>query len=188
MTLGVQLQEEKVGCKEIWFGTRNTWIFILHHLLIHIIHVFHKMTYPDVESSNLSPTKQNTVKLSLAPIWVLILRDVQLESEKAKWITNRSIWQLLTPKIVKMLRSRAWASPMAKWLRSLCPPLQWPRVSLVWILGADTALLIRPCWGSVPHSTPEGPTTRVYSYVLGDFGRKKEKKELATDVSTGPNL
>ena len=37
---------------------------------------------------------------------------------------------------------------------------------------------------------PKGPTTRIYSYVLGAFGEKKkgEKKRLATDVSSGANL
>ena len=28
-----------------------------------------------------------------------------------------------------------------------------PRVSLVWILGADMVPLIKPCWGGVPHAT-----------------------------------
>ena len=34
----------------------------------------------------------------------------------------------------------------------------------------------------------EGPTTRIYSYVLGGFAgqKKKRKKRLATDVSSGP--
>ena len=36
---------------------------------------------------------------------------------------------------------------------------------------------------------PEGPTTRIYNYVLGGFGEKKKKKRrLATDVSSGANL
>ena len=38
---------------------------------------------------------------------------------------------------------------------------------------------------------PKGPTTRIYHYVLGDFGEKKEgknKKRLATDVSSSANL
>ena len=37
----------------------------------------------------------------------------------------------------------------------------------------------------------EGPTTRIYNYVLGGFGekkKKKKKKRLATDVSSGANL
>ena len=36
---------------------------------------------------------------------------------------------------------------------------------------------------------PEGPTTRIYSYVLEGFGEKKKKKKrrLATDVSSGGN-
>ena len=38
----------------------------------------------------------------------------------------------------------------------------------------------------------EGPTTRIYDYILGDFGKKKKEKtttkRLATDVSSGANL
>ena len=36
------------------------------------------------------------------------------------------------------------AGPVAEWL-SLRAPLRWPRVSLVRILGADMAPLVRPC-------------------------------------------
>ena len=39
---------------------------------------------------------------------------------------------------------RIGAGPMAEWLSS-CAPLQWPRVLLVGILGADRAPLIKPC-------------------------------------------
>ena len=37
---------------------------------------------------------------------------------------------------------------------------------------------------------PEGPTTRIYNHVLGGFGEKKRKKKrkLATDVSSGAIL
>ena len=31
---------------------------------------------------------------------------------------------------------------------------------------------------------PEGPTTRIYNYVLGDFGEKKKKKEKKMFVNT----
>ena len=37
----------------------------------------------------------------------------------------------------------------------------------------------------------EGPTTRMYNYVLGGFGEKKaggNKRRLATVVSSGANL
>ena len=52
-------------------------------------------------------------------------------------------------------RGNSGSGLMAKWLSS-CALLQQPRVSLVWILGADMALLIRPCWGGVPHTTTRG--------------------------------
>ena len=41
-------------------------------------------------------------------------------------------------------RDERGASPVAEWLSS-CAPLQRPRISLVRILEADIALLIRPC-------------------------------------------
>ena len=42
--------------------------------------------------------------------------------------------------------------PVAKWLSSHAL-LRRPRVSSVQILGVDTAPLIKPCWGGVPHAT-----------------------------------
>ena len=50
-----------------------------------------------------------------------------------------------------------------------------------------------------PHVELEGPTARIYNYVLRGFEEKKKKKEeeegegekkrrLATDVSSGVNL
>ena len=47
------------------------------------------------------------------------------------------------------LHYKSW---MAEWLSSHAS-LLWPRVLPVWILGADRALLIRPCWGGIPHAT-----------------------------------
>ena len=36
---------------------------------------------------------------------------------------------------------------------------------------------------------PEGPTTRIYNYVLGALGSRRGKKtRLATDVISGANL
>ena len=38
----------------------------------------------------------------------------------------------------------------------------------------------------------EGPTTKIYNYVLGEFGEEKQtekkKRRLATVVSSGANL
>ena len=41
-------------------------------------------------------------------------------------------------------KRKDWGRPVAEWLTSRSQ-LQWPRVSLVRILGADLALLVRPC-------------------------------------------
>ena len=66
------------------------------------------------------------------------------------------------------------AGPMAKQL-SLCATLRQARVSQVWILGADCSSGRAEV---VSHmAQPEGPATRIYSYVLGGFGEKKEEKK-----------
>ena len=62
---------------------------------------------------------------------------------------------------------------MAEWLSSHAP-FGRPRVLLVQILGADTAPLIRPHRGSVPHAT----TRRTHNYNIqlhtgGIWGGKK---------------
>ena len=75
---------------------------------------------------------------------------------------------------------------MAKWLSS--HSLLWrPRVLLVWILGADTALLITPSEVVSHIAQPEGLAAIIYNYVLGGFGRRRGKKRLATDVSSHAN-
>ena len=78
------------------------------------------------------------------------------------------------------------AGPMAEWLSSHALP-QWPRVLQVWILGVDPAPLIKHAEALSHVAEPEGPTTRIHNYALRGFGEKKKKKRrLATDVSSGP--
>ena len=70
---------------------------------------------------------------------------------------------------------------MAEWL-SLCT-LPWqPGVSPVWILGTDVASSSSHAEAASHIAELEEPTTRIYNYVLGDFGEKKKKKRLATQV------
>ena len=82
---------------------------------------------------------------------------------------------------------------MVEWL-SLLVALRLLRVSPVRILGADMAPLIRPCSGSVPHSTTRRTynwNIPLYNYVLGALERKSRgeiKRRLATDFSSGGNL
>ena len=81
---------------------------------------------------------------------------------------------------------------MAEWL-SLCALLQWPRISPVWILGADMHHLSGHSVAASHTAQPEALTTRIYNYVPGGFGekkREKKKKRLATDVRLGqvPNF
>ena len=64
---------------------------------------------------------------------------------------------------------------MAKWL-SLRAPLQWPRVSLVRILGAEWHCSSGQAEAASHMPQLEGATTRkIHNYVLGGFGEKKEK-------------
>ena len=73
------------------------------------------------------------------------------------------------------------AGPMAEWLSS-CAPLWQPRVLPVWILARTWHCLSSHAEEAFHKAQPEGPTTRIYNYVLGSFGEKKEKKgrKLAT--------
>ena len=78
------------------------------------------------------------------------------------------------------MKRKIGVGPMAKWL-NLCATLWRPRVSLVQILGADMAPFIGPSWGGIPHATTrpqlEGPTTKIYNYVLEGFGEKEEEDD-----------
>ena len=75
-------------------------------------------------------------------------------------------------------KNRSGAGPVAEWLGSRAL-LQWPRVSLVRVLGTDMALLIRLCWGGLLHATAGGTHNWKYTaHVLGGFGRKRKNKIL----------
>ena len=65
---------------------------------------------------------------------------------------------------------------MAEWLSS-CILLRQPSVSLVQILGADTAPLIKPSEAASHIAEPEGSTIAIYNYVRGGFEEKKKKKK-----------
>ena len=65
---------------------------------------------------------------------------------------------------------------MAEWLGSHVP-LRRLGVSPVQILGVDMAPLIRPSEVASHIAQPEALTTRIYTYVLGDFGEKEKKKD-----------
>ena len=73
-------------------------------------------------------------------------------------------------------RSVLGAGPMAEWLSSRSP-LQWPGVSLVWILGATWHCSSGHVEVASHMPQLEGPTTRIYNYVLGEFREKKQKKK-----------
>ena len=50
-------------------------------------------------------------------------------------------------------------------------------VSLVWIPDTDKAPLMGPRWGGSSMLQLEGPTTKIYNCVLGEFWEKKQEKE-----------
>ena len=74
------------------------------------------------------------------------------------------------------LKTHIGAGPVAEWL-SLCSLLWRPRVSPVQILGADLHCSSSHTEVSSHIAEPEGPTTRIYNYVLGGFEDKKKKKK-----------
>ena len=60
------------------------------------------------------------------------------------------------------------------WVRALC--CRWPSVSLVRLLGADMALFIKPCWGSVPHATTRRTHNEECTTMYwGALGTKRKK-------------
>ena len=61
-----------------------------------------------------------------------------------KIATKKSCYKAVVAGYLCILKSTDGASPVAKWLSSPAPLLQL-RVSLVQILGADMAVLVRPC-------------------------------------------
>ena len=77
---------------------------------------------------------------------------------------------------------------MAEWLSSRTP-LQRPRVSLVWILGANM-VHSSGCTEAASHiAQSEGLTSRNTTMLyMGRFGEKKKKRRLATNVSSAANL
>ena len=68
------------------------------------------------------------------------------------------------------------AGPMAEWW-SPNAPLWWPRVSLVRILGADMAPLVRPRWGGVAHATARRTHNWNIQLCTGRIGGEKAEKK-----------
>ena len=75
---------------------------------------------------------------------------------------------------ISMLKFQYRGWPVAEWLGS-CSLLRWPRYSPVQVLGANMALLVKPCWGDIPHATLEGPTTKTTQLCTGGALGEKGK-------------
>ena len=104
-------------------------------------------------------------------------------------IFSISILQLRHLKFKKILTNfpQGKLSCVAEWL-SLHAPLQRPRVSLVWILGADMTPLIRPCWGSLPYATTRRTHNWKYKLCSGELWEEKGKiKSLKKKKKFPPN-
>ena len=83
--------------------------------------------------------------------------DSWLESKNygmcpSEWGFLFHVNQKYLPRFFSLRIMKLGSGPVAECL-SLRAPLQPPRVLPVRILGADMALLIKPCWGGVPHAT-----------------------------------
>ena len=77
------------------------------------------------------------------------------------------------------IKHKTGAGPVAKWL-GLHALLRRPRILLVQILDVD--MWICHCSSSHAEASShmaqlEGPTTRIYNYLLGDFREKKKEKK-----------
>ena len=81
-------------------------------------------------------------------------------------------------------KSTDGGSPVAEWLSSHAP-LRRPRVLPVQIPGTDTAPLVGPCGGGVPHATTRTALNKDRQLCHGgDLGRKiggggkKQKRKI----------
>ena len=100
---------------------------------------------------------------------------VRLPSPLKMANTLKHHWRQGTEGLQPIVYDLLGGGSMAEWLSSWAPVWR-PRVLRVRILGADLAPLIKPCWGSVPITQLERPTTSVYNYVLGAQERSRGKE------------
>ena len=88
--------------------------------------------------------------------------------QEIQWKTNKR-------KDISSIKTTNEGQPMAEWLSSLAL-LQWPRVSPVRILGVDLALLIRPCWGGISHSTTRRICNENIQLCTGGLWGEEDKR------------
>ena len=107
-----------------------------------------------------------------------------------KWHdVSNSLSKDLARKKREMYKDKAGASPVAEWLSSHVPLrclgfCQFGSWAHTWHCSSGHAE------AASDTAQPEGPTTRIHSYLLERFWQKKKKKtkRLPTDVSSGSNL
>ena len=86
---------------------------------------------------------------------MLYNNNISVKLKKNESINRKNIKSidLILKRTVFHFKKGFWgAGPVAKRL-TLRTLLQQPRVLPVQVLGADMALLLRPCWGGIPHAT-----------------------------------
>uniref|UniRef100_A0A8C4LKX8 Homeobox domain-containing protein n=1 Tax=Equus asinus asinus TaxID=83772 RepID=A0A8C4LKX8_EQUAS len=90
----------------------------------------------------LAPEAQPNMKVKFSASGPLVVSSCQpVSAEECKDFSNFQL--LVEAALQKAAELELQKHPVAEWL-SLHAPLQWPRVSLVRILGANMALLVRP--------------------------------------------
>ena len=151
---------------------KTKYIFIINHNITHPLMIFAWISH-----------YYDDWKMILISTFSLSLRSAEFWSQ-AQSVGLCGAWYLsLPPEVLFTIsrRLRFWeaermfrrvcsrAIPVAKWLSSRAPFWQ-PRVSLVGILGTDMVLLIKPCWGGIPHAI-----TKDTQRCTGGIWEKKEK-------------
>ena len=82
------------------------------------------------------------VEFYLFSALIFLQTVLSIVSFSVKQNLNRCYDSNISLKLPTLLKNLS-GQPVAEWLSS-CPPLWWPRVSPVRILGVDVALLIKP--------------------------------------------
>ena len=93
--------------------------------------------------------------------------------------------------LLNHIKKQSGGRPGGQVVRALCfcgPGFCWFR-SWAWTWHHSSGR----AEGASHIAQPEGPTTRIYNYILRDFGEKKQKNKkkigrLATVVSSGANV
>ena len=97
------------------------------------------------------------------------------KNDLQRGLARNELVQQKTVRKIKIFHLEGLAPWPSGWVRAL--RCRRPSVSLVRVLGADMALLVKPRWGSVPHATAGRTHGEEYTTVYwGALGRKRKNK------------